>query len=107
MADVLWNRDFALEQVADDEELLVELVDLFYDSSAGDLAAIKDAVANGDAQGMSDGAHSIKGAAASLGIEGIRNVTADIEKAGRSGDLEGGKSYIPALEELLEQFKNS
>ena len=31
MADVQWDRDFALEQAADDEELLAELIDLFHD----------------------------------------------------------------------------
>ena len=106
MAEVQWDRDFALEQAADDEELLAELIELFHDSSANDLAAIKESAASADAAAMGDAAHSIKGAAASLGIEGIRSVASDLEKDGRDGDLEGAKSYIPLLEELLEKLKN-
>ncbi len=107
MVDVQWDRNFALEQAADDEELLDELIDLFHDSSASDLAAIKEGASNGDAAAMGDAAHSIKGASASLGIEGIRHVADGLEKAGRARDLEGAKSYLPDLEKLLEQFKNS
>ncbi len=106
MAEVEWDRNFALEQAADDEELLAELIDLFHDSSASDLAAIKEGAASADVAAMGDAAHSIKGASASLGIEGIRSVAADLEKVGRAGDLEEAKSYLPLLEELLEQFKN-
>jgi len=107
MADALWDRDFALEQAADDEELLAELIDLFHDSSASDLAAIKEGALSADTAAIGDAAHSIKGASASLGIEGIRSVAADIEKAGRAGDLEKAKSYLPMLEELLVQFKEN
>lgn len=107
MADVQWDRDFALEQAADDEELLAELIDLFHDSSASDLAAIKEGAANDDPAAMGDAAHSIKGASASLGIEGVRRIADDLEKAGKAGDLQRAKSYLPGLEEVLEQFKNS
>ena len=106
MEDFHWDRDFALEQASDDEELLQELIDLFHESSAGDLAGIKEAAALGDAVAMGDAAHSIKGAAASLGIESIRAVAAQQEEAGRSGDLEEAKRLLPELESLLKQFKS-
>jgi len=31
MADLQWNRDFALEQTSDDEEVLAELLEIFRD----------------------------------------------------------------------------
>lgn len=36
MSDLRWNKAFALEQAAEDEELLQELIVIFKDSSASD-----------------------------------------------------------------------
>lgn len=106
MGDFSWDRAFALEQASDDEDLLQELVNLFHDSSASDLAKIREGAAQGNAGAMGDASHSIKGAAASLGIESIRSVASELEKAGRSGDLAGAKKLLPDLESLLRQFKS-
>ena len=106
MGDFSWDRAFALEQASDDAELLQELINLFHDSSASDLAKIKEGAARGNPALMGDASHSIKGAAASLGIESIRAVAAELEEAGRSGDLAGAKNLLPRLESLLLQFKS-
>ncbi|MFH1216838.1 MAG: Hpt domain-containing protein [Pseudomonadota bacterium] len=105
MTDLQWDRSFALEQVGDDEELLEELIDLFYDSSITDLEKIKTASRHADMESMGDAAHSIKGASASLGIEGIRVVSAALERAGRDSDREKAESLLPHLEALLAEFK--
>ncbi len=107
MADVKWDRAFALEQSGDDEELLDELVGLFNDASASDLASMKDGFSNNDLQAMADAAHSIKGAAASMGIEGVRAVAASLEKAGRSGDVENVDVLMANLGDLLDQFESA
>jgi HPt (histidine-containing phosphotransfer) domain-containing protein len=106
MSDLMWDREFALEQAGQDEELLAELVKLFNETSADDLSKMQKALSEGDAQGVGDAAHSIKGAAASLGIEDIRKAAHDIEKAGRSGNLDGAGSCLPELEQLLGQFES-
>ena len=106
MGELKWDRAFALEQACDDEDLLQELLGLFHESSADDLARIKEGALQGNAVGMGDASHSIKGAAASLGIESIRSVAAALEKAGRSGDLDGAMRIVPDLEVLLLQFKS-
>ena len=104
MADLDWDRNFALEQSGDDEEMLAELLVLFRDSSASDLARINDGLAAEDAAAVADAAHSIKGASASLGVEGVRKITAEIEKQGRAGDLSQGKELAAQLAVLLKAF---
>lgn len=101
MTDLKWNRSFALEQAGDDEEILAELIVLFKESSVSDLAKIKAGAAAQDPLAVGDAAHSIKGAAASLGVEGVRSLAHDIEKAGRGGDLAGALQHLPALEAVL------
>ncbi|MBU0481422.1 MAG: Hpt domain-containing protein [Proteobacteria bacterium] len=101
MVDLEWDRDFALEQAADDEEVLAELIDLFNTSAASDLEKINEALDDADPEGVMKAAHSLKGAAASLGIEGVRAIAYEIERAGREGSLEIG-DWVAELEELLE-----
>ena len=48
MNDLRWNREFAMGQVDDDEELLQELIMIFKDSSAADMAILIQAVEKGE-----------------------------------------------------------
>ncbi len=105
MAELDWDRNFALEQSGDDEEMLAELLVLFRDSSASDLARITDGLAAEDAEAVADAAHSIKGASASLGVEGVRKVAAELEKQGRAKDLTQGKDLVAQLAALLKAFE--
>ncbi|MEA2085352.1 MAG: Hpt domain-containing protein [Thermodesulfobacteriota bacterium] len=106
MVDLQWDRDFAFEQSGEDEELLAELLELFTDSAASDLEKIKQGINTQDAEAVGDAAHSIKGAAASLGVEGIRAAAYEIEKAGRAGDLDAVSRSVRDLEAMVMQIKD-
>ncbi len=106
MTTMQWDRNFALEQAGDDEEMLAELLGLLRSSSADDLAAIKAAMAAGDAMGMGNAAHSIKGAAASLGIEQLATLAETMEKAGRAGDIEGASMLVAPLSAMIAELAN-
>jgi len=106
MAGLRWNKDFALEQAADDTDLLQELIEIFKDSCANDFNLIKSGIVKQDAEQISSAAHSIKGAAASLGIEGIKDVVLEMEKDSRAGGIEVAKRLLPDLEILLAELKN-
>ncbi|HEB70626.1 MAG TPA: Hpt domain-containing protein [Desulfobulbus sp.] len=106
MSSLQWNRAFALEQTAGDEELLEELLVLFKDSSADDHKKLCQAAASGDAEGVVAAAHSLKGASASLGIEGIRVLALEIETAARAGSVACALEKEKALAELLLEMDN-
>ncbi len=101
MSDLRWNRDFALEQAAEDEELLEELITIFKESSTSDLANLKQGISKGDATMGRSSTHSIKGAAASLGFEAIRELTESMEQDCREGSLSVAIDRLPELEQLL------
>ena len=101
MVDLQWDRDFALEQAGEDEELLAELLKLLEESTESDLARIKMAHGQNDVKKMGEAAHSIKGAAASLGVEKLREVTSAMERAGRDNDLDAASSLLPSLEIII------
>jgi HPt (histidine-containing phosphotransfer) domain-containing protein len=106
MADLQWNKAFALEQTAGDEELLEELLTLFQDSSTSDLELLRQAVAAGDAAGIVRAAHSLKGAAASLGIEGVRQVAAEMEADARQNSITIAQEKLSIMADLLGQLKD-
>jgi HPt (histidine-containing phosphotransfer) domain-containing protein len=101
MSDLKWDKAFALEQAADDEELLQELIDIFKESSLSDLALVKQSIEKGDADMGMSSAHSMKGAAASLGFLGIREVTEVMEADCREGSVAVITAKLPELEQLV------
>ncbi|MBU1140444.1 MAG: Hpt domain-containing protein [Proteobacteria bacterium] len=101
MDDLKWDREFALDQAAEDEELLQELIEIFKESSTSDLANLKQGISKGDAAMSMASAHSIKGAAASLGLKGLRDLTAIIEADCREGSLRVATEKLSDLEKLL------
>jgi HPt (histidine-containing phosphotransfer) domain-containing protein len=101
MDTLKWDKNFALDQTADDEELLKELLEIFKDSFQSDLQIIKQGLAEGSASMISAAAHSIKGAAASLGFLGINELAMQIEKDSRDGGLAVAHEKIEDLQNLL------
>ena len=105
MSSLNWDKEFALEQAADDAELLQELLDIFKDSCKKDLDLINEGISENDPKKVCSAAHSVKGAAASLGILGIRDVALSMEADARGGGLTVAREKIAALQALLEEMK--
>jgi len=103
MSDLNWDKSFANEQAGEDSELLAELLGLLCESSKSDLRKIKDGLAAGDSQAVFEAAHSIKGAAASLGVEGLREEAYHLEKMGRESRLEA--IDLAAISELVGKLE--
>jgi histidine phosphotransfer protein HptB len=101
MNTLKWDKKFALDQAADDAELLQELLEIFKESYRSDLALIKEGIQKGDAKQVYGAAHSIKGAAASLGIEGVREVAMSVEADSRNGSLTVAKDKVQDLEDMF------
>ena len=100
-----WDKEFALEQAADDAELLKELLEIFKDSLQSDVQRMQQGLVEGSAAKISAAAHSIKGAAASLGIVGIHEIALQVELDGRAGGLDVARAKIEELRSLLVQLQ--
>lgn len=106
MIALKWDKDFAMEQAADDKELLQELLAIFKDSLQADVLLIENGLKEGAAAKVCSAAHSIKGASASLGILGIQEIALSIEEDSRAGSLETARQKLPELQSLLHQVQN-
>lgn len=101
-----WDKEFALEQAADDRELLQELLAIFKDSMQSDVLLIQQGLDEGLAAKVCGAAHSIKGASASLGILGIKEIALAIEEESRAGGLAVARAKLPELLALLQELQN-
>jgi histidine phosphotransfer protein HptB len=106
MSGLNWDKQFALEQAADDTELLQELIDIFKKSCSEDYQAMKLSISENDPVKTCAAAHSIKGAAASLGIVGIRDIASEIENDSRAGSIVIARKRIEELNDLMQQLQN-
>ncbi len=84
-----------------DEEEYRSILELFVETSRSDLAAIRDAVARGDATAAGRAAHSLKGAAANLGLSDMSSVAHEIEEKGRESRLHETRETVLSLEAHL------
>ncbi len=100
-----WDKGFALEQAADDAELLQELLEIFKDSLQSDIDIIEQGLEEEEAAKVCRAAHSIKGAAASLGILGIHEIAFAIEEESRAGGLGIARDKLSLLKSLREELE--
>ncbi len=68
-----------------DDDLLGELIDLFFEDAPGRIAGMRDAVTREDWPALASWAHSLKGSCGSLGAVRMADLCARLERLGRTG----------------------
>jgi HPt (histidine-containing phosphotransfer) domain-containing protein len=87
-----------------DRGMIVKLFEVFLDTSESDLAQLRSAVAEDDPARVVEAAHSIKGAAMSLGLVHLSRMALEIEYVARSGTVQGVAERLPALASRLQEI---
>ena len=82
-----------------DTEDFIELVELFITTTRSDMDKIRSAMDGNKPSDASAAAHSIKGAAANLGYEGMADIAQTMEALGKDGSLDGFEGYMSELDE--------
>ncbi|MCP4692742.1 MAG: PAS domain S-box protein [Desulfobacterales bacterium] len=103
----VFNKAVMMELLMDDEELARTVIDGFLEDLPKQIALLKGRLEDGDASGAGRQAHTIKGAAANLGGEILRETALEMEKAGTAGDLDAITRRLPRLEEEFERMKEA
>ena len=94
----------ALDQVDGDEELLHDMIAVFLEYWPQTQQALQTAVRLQDAHGLTQAAHSLKGAVSSLGAVAVRETAHTLEVLGRSGDLSAAPAWLELLEAKMAAF---
>lgn len=88
-------------QVAYDDELLVEIIDLFLVERIGQMAEMSTALSAGDYDQLARVAHTIKGSLGSLHAAQARSHAQELEFAAKQGEGSACRSSFAALESDL------
>lgn len=83
-------------RTADDEELLMQLLDMF--TADGNYAALNDALDAENASAAFGAAHALKGSSGMLGMTGLHAVMRDMTERLRAGDISGAREFRDAAE---------
>ncbi len=98
------DRAGALQKLGGNEELLVEIIDLYLDDFPKVMERLSTALAEGDAEGVWKAAHRLKGSVGSLSAQPAFEAARDLETVGREGDLEEAAIVFERLEHELERL---
>lgn len=98
----------ALDQIRMLEEpgepsLLVEMVNAFRAALVMYIGHLRTALTTGDAEAVASAAHALKGAAGSIGADGVQALALRMETDGRHHSLAAGPEQIAALEHAGDQ----
>jgi HPt (histidine-containing phosphotransfer) domain-containing protein len=94
----------ALRGMEDDGVDVQLVVSLFCEEAAQALARVEDALEVGASEEVWRAAHKLKGTAAELGAEVLRDHWGKLEQCARAGDLEQSKRLFQAARAELEQI---
>lgn len=88
-----------LDRMGGDKELIREVVALFLDDSPKLLEQMREAIRQGDANGLQKLAHTLKGSVGNFSAKAAVQAALDLEDMGKTGDI----SQATGTFELLEQ----
>ncbi|MDP3285636.1 MAG: Hpt domain-containing protein [Desulfobacterales bacterium] len=94
-------------EIGFDNEDYLELIELFINTTTDDIAKLKTAINNGDFNAAENAAHSIKGAASSLGLMEISDEAKKIEYAAKGGADKLTEISAGELETMLNRIRES
>ena len=93
------------EQVAYDDELLVELIDLYFTERARQSIEMKEALAERDYERLSRIAHTIKGSLGSLHAIAAKADAQNLELSSKDRDGVKSERFLEALERSLDTLE--
>jgi HPt (histidine-containing phosphotransfer) domain-containing protein len=104
IANEVFNKTEALQNVAGMEDLLKDLAQTLIDELPKLTAAAHSAVTAGDAAAVNAAAHSIKGSVSPFAAKLAYDAAWQLEAAGTSGDLSKAPQLLATLESELQKL---
>jgi len=101
-----FDRSALLERLSGDEELLNEVLELFIKDIPSQLEELNQALNDNAAGEVRQRGHRIKGTAANVSAEAMREIAFAVEKAGEAGALDRAIPLVKMLEQEFEKLKH-
>jgi len=103
---IVWDKATMLERFMGDEDLARTIISGFIGDIPNQIEKLDQFLENEDIEGVERQAHTIKGAAANVGGDTLREIAFAIEKAGKAGKLDAAKADMPELKRRFHCLEN-
>jgi len=103
----IFDRAGFFSRAMDDAELARLLAKTFLGDAPTQIEAMSAALAAGETRKAEKLAHRLRGAAANMGAEALRELARMIEEAGKADNLDGMKILLPEFLKRYEALKNA
>jgi len=97
------NERWLLEKARGNRDFLKKLFAVFVEQQPRKLSEMQEAIAIGDLKEVAFMAHTLKGGAATMGAEVLKDRAYEVEKAAKTGDVDRAGREINAMGPELEQ----
>lgn len=104
--DGIFDENDFMQRNMHDEALGRDVIAQYLVSAAGTLTLLQEALATGDAKGVLDLAHSLKGASATISAPAMYRLAAEIEMAGKDRELGHSGLLLRGLNDEFECLKS-
>lgn len=94
-----------LERLGGAEALIPRFMGLFFKGVEPNMAALEEAIAEGNPDKVRTSSHAIKGSSANIGAMQMRETVAAIEADAKTGDISGAPAGFERLKQQLEEFR--
>jgi len=103
----VFDRIGFLGRLMGDAEIAGAVIEVFLDDIPKQIASLKAALDAGDMETIGNVAHTIKGAAANVGGEALRELASQIEEACRDGNVDYAYKHCSEFEVQFSMLKNA
>jgi len=98
----IFDKAALVARMMDDEDLAQQVSTTFLRTLPQEIAALRQQLASMNASGAGRLAHSIKGAAASIGAERLSALVGDLERHAKAGDLAAATARLPDIDAQVD-----
>jgi excisionase family DNA binding protein len=102
-----FDRQFLLEQLDGDKEVVKEILNLYLEKTPEQIGAVAEAVKNKDAALIRSSAHSLKGSSGNVGAVKLSQTAQKMETIGKEGDLSRAEELMKEIEENFRTFQGA
>ncbi len=95
-----------LKRMTDDEDFARTIIEIFLLDFPKQIEKLEQMLENGNLQAIECQAHTIKGEAANMSGEALREAASTMEKASKAGDIEAVRLCMHDLVARFERLKN-
>jgi CheY-like chemotaxis protein/HPt (histidine-containing phosphotransfer) domain-containing protein len=103
----VYDRDGFMDRLMGDTEIAKTVIEVFLEDIPKQIESMKYSLETSDAETVERIAHSIKGAAANIGGEAVRELAAEIENACKDGRFDAVAGCCPKLELQFNRLKQA